>query len=227
MRHPAPSPRISPPPVAEAWYRRTSVVAVVAALAGLAAGAVGATMVSDPTSSTEYQALQRERDDTSSRLLQAQSDLQASQADLQDARSRLGDAQDRMTRLIADLPAREAAVEKAEAKVKKGEAAVAKREAAVEKAKQEVAAREKAVTLVETTLADNTIAGDGVYAVGPDIKAGTYQTAGRKGCSYAVLTAGATSGVVHSTIVDGPAIVTVLAGQSLKLKGCADWVWQG
>ena len=110
------------------------------------------------------------------------------------------------------------------AKVKKAKAKVAKREAAVAAAKEDVEAREEAVKEAETTLAGNTIAGDGLYQVGKDIKAGTYQTAGKQGCSYAVLSG--PSGIADATIVDGPAIVTVAAGQYLKLKGCADWVWQ-
>jgi hypothetical protein len=204
-------PQASPPTRKPAWYRRTWVVAVVVGIIGITLGAATAGST-DPKTTPAYQSLAEERDSLAA-------DLDSTQGDLDQTRSDLSSAQSDLETIAGDLPEREAAV-------KEAESAVAKREAAVTRAEQDVTKREKAVGIVETTIADNTISGEGMYKVGTDIKAGTYKTAGHPGCYYAVLNSTDTFDIANNNNIDGPAFVTVAAGQYLQLARCADWVWQ-
>lgn len=198
------------------WYRRTWVISVAALLVGTAIGSAGG---SDPTTTTEYQAVAAERD-------QAKDDVAAAQADLQAARGELEASQAKVESIAGDLPAREAAVAEAEAAAAKAERDLAKQEAALKKAEKSVAAREKKVGIVETTIAKNTISGEGMYEAGVDIKPGTYKTSGAPGCYYAVLNSPDTFDIANNNNIDGPGVVSVSAGQYLMLSNCTDWVWQ-
>ena len=89
-----------------------------------------------------------------------------------------------------------------------------------------VAAREKAVGIVEATIARNTIS-DGTYKAGEHIKAGTYRTKGSpSGCYWSVNSDPNGNNIITNYIGDGPTSVTVLPGQWLELSGCGEMTLQ-
>lgn len=65
--------------------------------------------------------------------------------------------------------------------------------------------------------------GDGVYLVGYDVDAGTYETAGRDGCSWMRVSGGSADEDVTES-PSGPAEVTIEPGDlAFVSTGCADW----
>lgn len=191
------------------FYRRTWFIAVVVGVVAFGVGAAaGASGTPDPTSTTEYKALAKELDTTNS-------DLQQTQDDLTEAQDALG-----------DLPDREDQLEQDQEQLKQDQADLAKREQAVAAAEKAVAKREKAVGLVEQEIKNNTVDGNGMYKVGTDMKPGTYKTAGKNGCYYAVLNSTDTFDIAVNGNPPGPAFATVSAGQYFESDGCADWVLQ-
>jgi hypothetical protein len=79
---------------------------------------------------------------------------------------------------------------------------------------------------MEKTIHENTVAGDGMYRVGVDMKTGTYKSNGSSGCYYAVLNSSDTEDIATNNITDGPAFVTVVPGRYFETRGCADWTLQ-
>jgi hypothetical protein len=74
----------------------------------------------------------------------------------------------------------------------------------------------------------NTLAGDGLFAVGPDIRPGRFQTAGPSGgnsagCYYAVLNSPDTFDIASNNITKGPAIVDLAAGKFFDTTSCQEW----
>ncbi len=201
-----------------AWYRRTWVPVTAAAVIGVMLGA--AASESDPTATDAYKAVVAERDTS-------RQDLQAAQESLAAAEDDLSAAQAKSESIAGDLPARESALADAKAVLDKAQSRLDARSRELKAAERDVAARERKVGIVETTIANNTIAGDGMYEAGKDIKAGTYKTAGGSDCYYAVLNSTDTFDIANNNNVSGPAIVTVQPGQLLELSGCNDFVWQG
>lgn len=211
-----------------AWYRRTWVLVTAAVLVGLTLGAsAGAT---DPTTTEAYKAVVAERDGARAELTTAEDALAKTEDDLEAA-------QTEVQSVLGDLPAREDALDEDKADLKAAQAEgkadlkaaqtrLNKRAQDLAAAEKDVAARERKVGIVETTIAKNTIAGEGMYEVGNDIKPGTYKTTGSTGCYYAVLSSPDTFDIVNNNNVDGPAILSVSNGQYLELSGCADWIWQ-
>jgi hypothetical protein len=195
------------------WWRRTGAIAAAAAVAGIIlgsaiAGGAEAPEPADPTESDEYKALSTELDQT-------QAQLDDAQAQLHDAQSQLG-----------DLPAAKEKLKEGRAALKDRTAQVAAREAAVKRATAAVRARERKVGIVERQVAANTIPGEGIFKVGTDMKPGTYRSAGKRGCYYAVLNSPDTFDIATNNNVDGPAFVSVSLGQYFQTQGCADWVLQ-
>ncbi|MFF4128335.1 hypothetical protein ACFYYP_32835 [Microbispora rosea] len=73
-----------------------------------------------------------------------------------------------------------------------------------------------------------TIAGDGQYLVGEDIKPGTYKTAGTDGdfaCYWARLrnATGEFSAIIANDNITGPARVTLKKGEYFETKRCQSW----
>lgn len=188
------------------WYRKSGVIGVAAGLLGLIVGAAAVgSGETDPTTSSEYQAQAK-------KLAAAEDELASTKGDL-------SDAQQELETIAGDLPEREEAVKAKDAELDKREDKVA----AAEKA---VAAREKKVGIVEDQIAANTVAGDGVYKVGTDMKPGTYKTNGKRGCYYAVLNSTDSFDIAVNGNPDGPAFATVSVGQYFEVARCADWVLQ-
>ncbi len=200
-----------PPPKSQspggtAWYRKTWVIALAAGIAGLILGAAAGggsaeTTQEDPTASAEYQALQSELSDAQAALTDAEAglgDLPAAQQQLENDQQALADEQ---------------------AQLKKDQDKLARQE-------KKVAKREKAVGIAEDQVAANTVAGEGIYKVGTDMKPGTYKTSGKRGCYYAVLNSTDTFDIANNGNVDGPAYAAVAPGQYFEVSGCADWVLQ-
>jgi hypothetical protein len=74
----------------------------------------------------------------------------------------------------------------------------------------------------------NTLSGDGLFAVGTDIRPGRFQTAGPSGgnsagCYYAVLNSPDTFDIVSNNITKGPAIVDLAAGKYFETTACQEW----
>lgn len=218
-----PPPGFQQPPVhatgKPAWYRRTWVLVAAGLLVGTGLGSASAEEL-DPTTTAAYKTVVSDRDQVRDDLASAETDLSEAQADLAQARVEI-------ETIAGDLPDREAALARGQNKLEKAEASLADRQRALVKAETSVVARERKVGIVERTIKTNTVSGEGLYEVGVDIKAGTYKTAGRAGCYYAVLNSPDTFDIANNNNVDGPAVVSAFAGQYLMFSGCADWVWQG
>jgi hypothetical protein len=74
----------------------------------------------------------------------------------------------------------------------------------------------------------NTLPGDGLFAVGVDIRPGRFQTAGPSGgnpvgCYYAILNSPDTSEIATNNITKGPAIVDLSAGKYFETQSCQQW----
>ena len=92
--------------------------------------------------------------------------------------------------------------------------------------KSDLAEREKAVGIAEKKKAANTIESDGVYEVGPDMKAGRYKTSGGSSCYFAVLRSSDSTDISTNGLPNGQAYVTVNKGQYFETRGCGEWVRQ-
>ncbi len=207
--HPSAAESLTQSASRDRWHRRVGPVTAVAVFATAAAAfplgmSVGAG-ISDPTESPQYRAIVRDR--------------AAVLDELDDANATITDLNDQVTEVQGDLPAREDAVKHAESEV-------ALREKQVTLAEEDVSRREKKVGIVERTIARNTLSGEGMYAVGSDMKPGTYKSAGHRDCYYAVLNSSDTNDIATNNIVSGPAFVTVHPGQYFETTRCADWVLQ-
>jgi hypothetical protein len=100
------------------------------------------------------------------------------------------------------------------------------REKVLNQRKDELDAREAALLPKEAAAAANTFGGEGLYVVGQDVNPGTYKTGGPDGssCYYAIKNGtGADSDIIDNNIVDGPATVTLKAGQVFETSNCQDW----
>lgn len=136
-------------------------------------------------------------------------------------------AQDSLDQIEGDLPAREAALDTALADLESREQTVEKARRQTLRAIEDVQAREKAVGIVERRIARNTIGGEGIYRVGDDMRPGTYRSVRNgAGCYYAVNADANGDNILTNGFVNGPALVTVAAGQFFETSGCDDWVLQ-
>ena len=215
------------------WYRSLWFLVVAGLVVGGGVGAAAAVVGVDPTASAEYRAVAAQRDAAQTERDTANTSLDSARGDLRETSTELEQVRARLDSVAGDLPERENRLKAALQKLNQEAAALDERAAALDERSADlsaeekaVAAREKAVKVVETAVEDNTLAGEGVYEVGADIKAGTYKSAGRRGCYYAVLNSTDTSDIADNNNLDGPGVLTVSAGQYLQLSGCAEWVWQ-
>lgn len=89
----------------------------------------------------------------------------------------------------------------------------------------EIDVRERAVAQAEQKAKANTIDGDGVYAVGDDIKAGTWKNADRgPNCYWSINSDPNGENIVSNGNGGGPQTLTVKKGQYLELMNdCGTW----
>ena len=84
----------------------------------------------------------------------------------------------------------------------------------------ELDAREAAIKKTETTIAANTIPGDGVFMVGIDVKPGRYKSAGGSSCYWSRMNA-AGDDTIDNYIGAGPAVLTIQSTDGLvKTSHC-------
>jgi hypothetical protein len=74
----------------------------------------------------------------------------------------------------------------------------------------------------------NTLPGDGLFAVGTDIGPGRFRTGGPSGenpvgCYYAILNSPDTSDIAANNITKGPAIVDLSEGKYFETQSCQQW----
>jgi hypothetical protein len=150
-------------------------------------------------------------------------DLAAKNADLQkrvnDRAARIAEDKAHAASVKAD---RQAARERAAAAARAKAAATA----AAAKARADAAAKaqaDAAAAAVAEAARKNTIDGDGVYAIGPDVNPGQWRTSGGAGCYYAVLNSPDTSDIATNNITDGPAIVDLPLGKYFDTSSCGSW----
>ncbi|WP_128081537.1 hypothetical protein [Arthrobacter sp. TB 26] len=183
-----------------AWYWVAGAAAVI-----LVGGIVLGTTIPDPKKSSEFVALQTEKDSVSGELssLQGRFDSLASGIKGREAA----------------ISAREVAVEKTVAGVKTADAAVKTAEAALKK-------REEAVTGAEKAKAANTIK-EGAWTVGVDVEPGTYRANAdvTSGCCWGIYRTGSNgSDIIDNDIVSGGGpSVTLSADQDFKTSRCGTW----
>ena len=213
-------------PSGHVWYRSLWFLVAAALVVGGGVGAAAAAVGLDPTASDEYKSVVAQRAAAQADLDAATTSLDAAKGDLGRSAAELEETKARLESVAGNLPAREDRLKAALQKLDQQTAALDRRAAALSDGETAVAAREEAVKVVETTIEDNTVDGEGLYEVGSDIKAGTYKTAGERGCYYAILDSTNTSDIADNNNLDGPGVLTVAAGQYLQLRGCAEWVWQ-
>lgn len=222
IRPQAPKPR---------WYRNSWIIAATALVLGVAIGSVAA--ASDPTASSEYKLLTADLNDRDAQLATAQTDVDAAReelaqtkGELESARNDATSAQEQMVKLKGDLPKREAALKVERSRLNSRAAKLETREASLRDAESAVAKRERAVGIVEQEIKSNTVAGDGIYEVGTDMKPGTYKSTGNSDCYYAINNDANGNSIDSNNIVSGNAVVQVPAGKFFETTRCSDWVLQ-
>jgi len=124
--------------------------------------------------------------------------------------------------------ARQQGAEEAEKTLQDRETALDDRAAKLKQREAAVAKREKAVGIAEQQAAANTISGDGIYLVGPDIAPGTYRSAGPlDGFGYWARlsdTSGTLDGIIANGNPSGPTVVTIRASdKAFETTGMQDW----
>jgi hypothetical protein len=120
-----------------------------------------------------------------------------------------------------DYTTRSTALTGGETALKDQQAQLTQREAAVKQ-------REDAVGAAEQGLRATAFAGDGLFIVGHDIQAGTYQSPGPAtpggDCYYSRLSSTNTADIIANNGTSGPNIVTVSPGDvALSVSGCQDF----
>jgi hypothetical protein len=158
-------------------------------------------LVKDKDSLTE------QKDSLTERLDTASSDLESLRGQLDD-----------VTAERDELAAAEATLDERTNAVKRREDAVLDRENSVKR-------RESAVTKQERTIARNTI-GEGVWAVGVDVRPGTYRTTETvSGDCYWEIDSDANGDtiVANDIVTGGRPTVTLKNGQYFTTKDCGDW----
>jgi hypothetical protein len=155
---------------------------------------------------------------------------------LESKNSKLTAQNSKLSNQLNDRAARERADEaaaqriQAQAQQQQQQAAAAAAAQAQQQAAAAAAqAQQQAAAAAAAAAKMNTMAGDGLYAIGTDKNPGTYHTQGAVGsnCYYAVLSSPNTSDIVDNNNTTGSAIVSVSAGQYFQTTGCQTWSRQG
>jgi hypothetical protein len=194
---------------------KTWIIIATACFASLAVGAgLGAVAASsDPKDSEEYRHQQSLVKQKNEALNDAADALEQSLVDLE--------------AIEGDLPAREKAVMDAQAQADADAATVEKARKDTLKLLNQVEKRERAVGIVEADVARNTIAGDGTYRVGKDMKGGTYRsTDNGAGCYYSISSDPNGQDIIDNGFTEGPSLASVSEGQFFETSNCGDWVLQ-
>lgn len=148
-----------------------------------------------------------------------QSKYDAAVADLGEARQEVTDLKGEVADAKADAKAAEReASEKIEAEFASKNAALDDREGKLNE-------REQQLSVAEAAKKKDSIDGPGLYEVGVDINPGKWKTDGGSGsCYYAKLRSSDTSDIIDNNNVDGPAVVTLAAGQYFEVGSrCGPW----
>ncbi|MPY96828.1 MAG: hypothetical protein GEU97_02310 [Actinophytocola sp.] len=145
------------------------------------------------------------------------------------AKERTADTEQELAERAEQLDAREQQIEQDAAALDAREADHDRRGKLLDKRESGLKKRENSLRAEERRIAANTVAGDGVFVVGEDIKAGTYKTTGPAAggigsCYYAFKSGtGADADIIDNNLVQGPATVTVRAGQIFETTSCSKW----
>ncbi|WP_185994459.1 hypothetical protein [Nocardioides campestrisoli] len=197
---PGPAPEAPAPAPADAGRRRTWPIVVTVALLAGAAGFAGGATL-DP--------------------LDRGSDREARAAELRG--------------LEDDLDAREASLTEDQADLAKARKKVTRQRKALTRQEKAVATREKAVAEAEQELTDggtgtDVVDTDGVFEVGVDVEAGTYEAVAASGDCTWVQTDDEDSAVPpgdEQTAAEGETItITLTDGGFFRTTGCGEWVAQ-
>lgn len=83
--------------------------------------------------------------------------------------------------------------------------------------------REREITSLERQAERNTIPGDGIFAVGSDIRPGLYKSTDNFGCYWARLSSFDTFDIIDNGNTDGPLVLQVRSTDvAIELSGCSD-----
>lgn len=145
------------------------------------------------------------------------------------AKDQAADTEQELTERAEQLDIREQQIEQDAAALDERETGLDRREKSLDKRESGLKKREKSLRAEERRIAANTVSGDGVFVVGEDIKAGTYKTTGPAAggigaCYYAFKSGtGADANIIDNNLVQGPATVTIRAGQIFETRSCSKW----
>jgi len=143
----------------------------------------------------------------------------ALQKDLDAARGNLKSVSEDRDTYLGKL--QDAATEKAAAEAKQHE--LDSKLAAADDAKSKLAELQKQFDEAQKQAIASELS-DGVHVVGTDTAAGTYSIATSSTCYYAWKSGtGSDATIIDNNIVDGPATVTLRAGDVFETKGCGVW----
>lgn len=210
---PAPGAAATVRPPAAARSRRWVVpTAIVAACLAVGAGIGAVAASTDPKSTTEYRALQRQLANATSQISTAQASAEAAQSQAQ--------AADESAQAVASS---------VQASAKAADSSAAQRKAQLDQRERAVAARERAVGTAEKQVAANSV-GEGTWTVGKDIAPGSYRTstAISSECYWKITKTGTNgSDIIENDIPTGgfPS-VTLSVGQDFTNQGCGTFVKQ-
>jgi hypothetical protein len=128
-------------------------------------------------------------------------------------------------RTAADLDKREAALDKQASKQAATQSSLEDAVAEVTNRDAELADREDAIKALEEKAEADTIEGDGNYAVGDDIKAGTWKNADRgPNCYWSINSDSNGDDIVSNGNGGGPQTLQLSKGQYLELANdCGTW----
>ena len=231
-----PSSAGSSPTKRPVWFRRhwkDLAIGALALLVGAGLGAAGNTgNINKKDNQIKAQAAQIQDLTAKNADLQKQVGDRATQtaADNAHVAAFKADEQAAKDKAAADARAKAAAAAAA-AKAKADAAAAAKAQAsasaaAAAKAQADAAAKAQADANAAAAAAaaqKNTIAGDGVYAIGADVNPGQWRSSGGTGCYYAILNSPDTNDIATNNLNDGPAIADLPLGKYFDTTSCGSW----
>lgn len=185
---------------------QTKVIAGLSAVGGLVLGIVlgaASSGEADVTASPEYKALESS---AAAAVAKAEADLESVQAGIAGREQRASDRE-------SELADKEIDLEKAKRKL--------------QRLSDDLDARAQDIQEAEGELARRTVSGDGVYRVGADMEPGTYRSVSNVDCYWSINADANGDNIISNNFGNGPAIVTVAAGQFFETSGCSDWIKQG
>lgn len=182
------------------------------AVGGLAGYAIGAASAPEVTSTSAYKDVAAERDAALAAEKGAEEGLVKAEANFNLE----------LQSIEGDLPDREAEIQTQQEDLDAREAKLDKARRTTLKLLNDVERRERAVGIVERTIARNTIT-EGVWRVGTDVAPGTYRSLGNHDCYWMISSDANGSNILQNNIVTGPALVSLSAGTFFTSSGCSKW----